>query len=436
MNVIPGINEKRKRKRGKPRRHHSAVGAIRPSLPSLSHTFAYFRTSDPMRALVTTVHFTDGQTFYDILKILPRNEPLVHCIRSFQRYRVTRGMHCMPLLRLERLAVFIKDYEYWSRVSEKYGKAFYFFKQHATSHIVEDIRNKRTTDHGSTRPGEGFQQEAADAYEQTNFKNVAMQLWIYSQMDRIDETQQAVARIRMAIDEYDRHRELDELEDDPEMDDTATTSRLSSCSASWRFRAPGPVVNSKALKEYQSSAGLTVPNFDSMLRDFISEQFPMRRSLTKSLLKTWLHDTLRSDFSNWRGLRDIVRCNPFFHAHLRYDGVLVNREGPGFSFARIHALLRCTLESKRQIDIALVHDFRKSVWKSKTFWDGCQVNEEVKDFSLLLMDYVTRKGLLTPVPENGKENLHFLVDTIDADMFLRADKCWSLKYGFVLHRLI
>jgi hypothetical protein len=60
-------------------------------------------------------------------------------------------------------------------VSEKYGKDFDFFKQHATSHIVDDIFQKGTTNHGSTRPGEGFQQEATEAYNQTSFKNIAAQ---------------------------------------------------------------------------------------------------------------------------------------------------------------------------------------------------------------------------------------------------------------------
>jgi hypothetical protein len=60
-------------------------------------------------------------------------------------------------------------------VSDRYGKNFDFFKQHATSHILEDIRRKGTTNRGSTRPGEGFQQEVAEVYKQTNFKNVAPQ---------------------------------------------------------------------------------------------------------------------------------------------------------------------------------------------------------------------------------------------------------------------
>ncbi|KAJ7306665.1 hypothetical protein DFH08DRAFT_516164 [Mycena albidolilacea] len=133
---------------------------------------------------VTTVHFTDGQSFYDIEKsvlpcivqILPRNNPLVHCIRAAEQVRIMTGMTCMPVSRIDRLRTFIKAYEHWSsRVSDQYGKNFDFFKQHATSHIVEDILRKGTTNHGSTRPGEGFQQEAAEAYKQTNFKNVAPQ---------------------------------------------------------------------------------------------------------------------------------------------------------------------------------------------------------------------------------------------------------------------
>jgi hypothetical protein len=37
------------------------------------------------------------------------------------------------------------------------------------------------------------------------------------------------------------------------------------------------------------------------------------------------------------------------------------------------------------------------------------------------MDYVVRGALLTPARDSGKPDLHFLVDTVDADMFLRAD---------------
>ncbi|KAJ7120304.1 hypothetical protein C8R44DRAFT_623686, partial [Mycena epipterygia] len=125
---------------------------------------------------------------------------------------------------------------------------------------------------------------------------------------------------------------------------------------------------------------------------------------------------------DWRGLRDIVRCNPSFHGHQRYDSVLFNSDSPRMKFARVFSFLRCTLESKRQFDVALVHEFRETNWKPNTPWTGYQVKEEVKQYSFLLMDYVIRGALLTPATDSAKEGLHFLVDTVDPDMFLRTDK--------------
>jgi hypothetical protein len=102
--------------------------------------------------------------------------------------------------------------------------------------------------------------------------------------------------------------------------------------------------------------------------------------------------------------------------------MMFNSNSPELSFTRLYALLRCTLESKRQFDVALVRQYRPSKWKPRTQWAGCQVRQEVKPNSLLLMDYVIRGALLTPVNERGKENLNFVVDTVDPDMFLRVDK--------------
>ncbi|KAJ7358127.1 hypothetical protein DFH08DRAFT_687507, partial [Mycena albidolilacea] len=119
----------------------------------------------------------------------------------------------------------------------------------------------------------------------------------------------------------------------------------------------------------------------------------------------------------------IVRCNPSFHDYSRYDSVLFNTDSLGMAFAHLSALMHCTPESKRQFDVALVHQFRCSMWKPRREWAGCQVHEEVQQYSLMLMDYVICGALLTPVTGSGKGNLHFLVDTIDTDMFLRADSC-------------
>ncbi|KAJ7854684.1 hypothetical protein B0H14DRAFT_2755967 [Mycena olivaceomarginata] len=98
----------------------------------------------------------------------------------------------------------------------------------------------------------GSSKRAAEAYNQTNFKNAA------SQMDRIDETQEAIARIRMAIDKYDKQRKEDEQEEEPELDDAPKSSRVNS--VSWRFGAPGRLFSSRTFKEYLDSIGHPVTN--------------------------------------------------------------------------------------------------------------------------------------------------------------------------------
>ncbi|KAJ7455773.1 hypothetical protein FB451DRAFT_1515464 [Mycena latifolia] len=362
---------------------------------------------------VTTVHYTDGQSFYDILKcvlpcivqLFPPNEPLVHCIRAYERYRIMVGMHCMPERRLQRLDVFIQDYEYWcSKVAAVYGKSFDFFKQHAVNHVVADIRDKGTTNHGSTRPGEGFQQEAHEAYIRTNGKNAA------HQMARIDETQEAIARIRMTIDNFDeaQREESDETDETP-VDPQST--------AHWAFGAPVPgrLINSRALEE-ANNGSLAFRNFDFGLRQFMSDTFPEERLRRFKCV----HISYQS-LEDWRGARDIMRCNPSFHDNPRHDCLLVNLTEPGLHFARVYCLLRCTMPSGRRIDVALVRMFEASRWKPRTRWSGCQIREEVKEYSFLSMEHVIRGALLVPVSSAANETTHFFVDTVDADIFLRAD---------------
>jgi hypothetical protein len=104
--------------------------------------------------------------------------------------------------RLARLRKYIADYEHWcmvrafmkaqtesaripylQKVSKKYNKDFDFFKQHATSHVAEDIEERGCTYNFSTWPGEGFQQEAAQAYRTTNRKNTEHQVSFSHEFD-------------------------------------------------------------------------------------------------------------------------------------------------------------------------------------------------------------------------------------------------------------
>ena len=91
---------------------------------------------------VTTTRFTDGNAFYDILKVhaiissselmliilsqciipcivdfLPRSSSLVHCIRAYVTYRILVGLTCMTESRLELLGIALKAYQKYCAVS-------------------------------------------------------------------------------------------------------------------------------------------------------------------------------------------------------------------------------------------------------------------------------------------------------------------------------
>lgn len=101
---------------------------------------------------------------------------------------------------------------------EPVGKiAKILIKHHAASHVEEDIMQRGPTHNFSTLPGEGFQQEAAQAYKQTNGKNAELQVCtvfyqhthqkrldlLFLKMTQKDQDLEAVATIRMAINDND-----------------------------------------------------------------------------------------------------------------------------------------------------------------------------------------------------------------------------------------
>jgi hypothetical protein len=173
-------------------------------------------------------------------------------------------------------------------VSKEQGKSFDFYKQHYVSHIIEDIRRKGTTDNTSTRPGEGFQQEAAEAYKQTNKKSAEKQvcsllithfifqvsLQLVTQMVKIDANQEAIALIRMAVDNNNKSHTLQGQTAD-DMKDHETDSEVLSPKRHWTFgsRISGTRLDSRAL-EKQLAPGDDFISFDERLRSFITHYFP------------------------------------------------------------------------------------------------------------------------------------------------------------------
>ncbi|KIJ56113.1 hypothetical protein M422DRAFT_150851, partial [Sphaerobolus stellatus SS14] len=118
---------------------------------------------------------------------------------------------------------------------------------------------------------------------------------------------------------------------------------------------------------------------------------------------------------NWEDRQDILRCNPKFFGHPRYDFAIINTNP--FSFGRIYALFSCQSRSKIRYDIALIRQLRPSSWKPKTKWEGCKVFEE-KEYDFFFVKYLIRGCHMIPTFEKSRK-VFYLNDLIDGDAFLR-----------------
>ncbi|KAJ6562807.1 hypothetical protein DFH09DRAFT_920725, partial [Mycena vulgaris] len=125
---------------------------------------------------------------------------------------------------------------------------------------------------------------------------------------------------------------------------------------------------------------------------------------------------------NWTEARDILRCSPKFHGQERHDFALVNMTGPGTNLTCAHILdlFTCKSLDGTSHDVALVSMLKPSLWKPNTVWDGCCVYEEPEQTQLIFMKYLIRGLYMCPVFDSKRDNLVYLLDTVDYDMFLRA----------------
>ncbi|GJE89869.1 hypothetical protein PsYK624_059800 [Phanerochaete sordida] len=356
----------------------------------------------------TTIEYADGQTFYDILRcllpclveLMPRNSALIHCLRAYAKFRVLIGLKCVSEDSIKLIEAALADYEkYATKVGEEYGKNFDFLKQHQSHHIVPDIRNKGATVNTVTRPGEGFHQEVEQAYEQTNRKDAEFQ------MARIDENQEAIARIRMTVDSYDKAREqlctIPEHDEDEEPDQEGLAGADLE-TMTWALGSKGPKVVATAI-ESRNSTDPIYRDFSRQLVSFLTEHIQDEPALQlaqyiKIIPFKCVYLRYQS-MEDWREARDILRCNPDFHGHPRYDCALIN------------------LASNA---LAWFDPWKSRAWKPRTVWNGCRVFEEKKTSEFVFVEYLTRGAHLIPTFEmgRGESRRFYFNDTIDADMLL------------------
>jgi hypothetical protein len=122
-------------------------------------------------------------------------------------------------------------------VSELTGKDFNYPKRHRKCHVIDDIYNMGVVRNSSTRPNEGVHQEVRATWQQFNKKNMVAQVRLsrlctsprltrtLKQVTRGDANQEAVARMRMLLKDYDDAvaEEVKRLDKEPSDRNPSTT---------------------------------------------------------------------------------------------------------------------------------------------------------------------------------------------------------------------
>ncbi|KAF8524069.1 hypothetical protein BU17DRAFT_63430 [Hysterangium stoloniferum] len=312
---------------------------------------------------VITVDFSDGNTYWDILKttlpcivqLFPPKSSFIHCVRALAIFRMFAGLHMITTLQLNRMQVALAEYEtYCEAASKEYGKDFHFPKQHAPAHLYYDITHKGSTINYTTWTGEGFQQESRNAYFQTNYKDVERQIVT------IDANKEALAYIAMDVEIYDNElKELKALYDDNHEEDN-TNMELTALTDNnhWKLGAPQHyIMTSKLFTEFPNDPFLHT--LTASISNVVRQYFPPSEVISTGYRIiphkcVYIHYTSLED---WKVERDIACCNPSFHGHPQYDCVIINT-------------------SRQTVDMAVVQWLNKARWKPKTPWKNCQVFEE------------------------------------------------------------
>ncbi|KAJ7210005.1 hypothetical protein GGX14DRAFT_565809 [Mycena pura] len=378
-----------------------------------------FANSDPYKASsYDTLHWTDGGKFgrhlwehvKEVLINMGETNEFNKCMQNLPRWRGMDHISAATLIDFAEGNTFLD-------ILKEIDKDFNFLKQHYTCHAPGDIREKGTTNHMSTRPGEGFQQEVNRHYDRTNGRDAEHQMVL------IDENEEAMARLDMIV--ADSKAQEKQAAEDSE-DGAAVVADAVSSDVHWCLAAPNARMSSARFEAQMTRASVSqdFDGFDIALREFLANRYPEFQISFEQILEVQSFRAVHLEFQSrvdWSPQRDILRCSPSFFGHPRYDCVLFNAEEDPLSLARLVALLRCKVPDGRSFDLAFVRRFKNSKWRPRTDWKGCRVVEEASKSAFLPLEHIARGAFLARAWGTTRTNLFFPLDTVDDDMFLRLN---------------
>ncbi|KAJ7467649.1 hypothetical protein FB451DRAFT_1040236, partial [Mycena latifolia] len=359
----------------------------------------------------TTIDYSEGQTFVDLLKsalpclvqLLPPDSCLVRIVRAMQKVRILLGLSVTTRTRLDHLNDLVREYEdACNEVYLVHGKDFNFLKQHSLTHAIEDFMSKGTSRNTNTRVGEGFQQEVDKMYQKTNGKNAERQIGLQ------DEREEAMARVQMAVDKWRRCQQDTDLEAG-EHTIIPAVSQISS--GHWKLGSPAPRISSHRL-EAERKTDPAFRDFNMRLREYIARHHPLHPVRLEQRIESKV---------DWRSARDILRCNPQFHGAPRFDSVIYEDDNDALAMGQFHFVFRCHLPGNTALDLAMVQPFGRTEWQPNTPTD-CPIRQKLslKSCHFIALEHIIRGVLLSQI-FGAKDSMHYIVDCIDEDMYLRVN---------------
>lgn len=257
-------------------------------------------------------------------------------------------------------------------------------------------------------------------------------------MAKIDENQEAIAQIQMFLDQFDEEckqaAELDSMNDEDPVSEEVEQGKHEIDN----HYSLGSSSNAMKLFEVEQNNSMN-PNFScftSNLLEFLTENIPneqrplINNNITVSIyiyfaanMVTYyfkiqpfkcLYVTFQS-MEDWRLSKDILRCNPIFHRHPRFNFVAINTNP--ISFAQLLFIFTCKDSRGWQCDLALVQMLVPSALKL-TWWEGMQAFEE-DDVQFICLKYIIRGCHFIPFFSQSRKKIYFLNDLVDNDTFVR-----------------
>ncbi|KAK0475603.1 hypothetical protein EDD18DRAFT_1115974 [Armillaria luteobubalina] len=307
-------------------------------------------------------------------------------------------------------------------------KDWNFPKAHSHQHLFDDIEAKGITLNYNTKPNESMHGSFKESYQRrTNFKNVDEQIL------RVDDWYNAMAYLQHQINHHDKIKKEfpddqvakgetgAEDEDEDELvlvsgsansnaDYTAAASLHGRCGKGGELPLDNGIPAEFAGFECQdqiSSYGMVKVNYSSVV--------------------------------DWCFMTDILQCSPNFHNCPRYDFVLLKTD-QGPMFAQLVLVFECVVHGTTY-PLMLVRPFGEAVGPitQKDHDLGFyRVRNKIESDPLIISIYSVIRGtlLIEDVNNQGGRPVkdYFVVDMIDADMFLRMQKLSYVGKATDVHR--